>query len=123
MRTDELEERAEKSLLSALIAYPQRAQNLLKAIKEGRIDGSEHNAILGFLSDDEEITYIASGVGNHPMDLPPIEIFVLGVRLGDTPENNEELAVAAETVLDFLKSTRMDHLGDLSHEGWVDKIY
>jgi hypothetical protein len=118
----DLTRQAEQSLQAALTAFPDQATGLLEALNQGAIDGREHNAVLRFLSEDqdEEIIYVASGQNNNLQDLPPVESFVLGVRPGiDTAETCAELTALRKVVVQFIDS-KQDELGDLVHEGWAD---
>lgn len=116
----DLAPKAIKSLEAALRAYPSNARTLLSALQEGHIDGQEHNAVLHYLSEDDDITEVASGQNNNRLDLPPVEAFVLGVRPTiDTTETCEELQALEEVVQRFVNNLQ-DELGDLRHEGWAD---
>lgn len=95
-------EKAKCSLTRALEAYPNMAPNLLDAVRYGSIDGGDHNAILKFLTDDDDADFVASGELARNT-LSDIEEFVLDIIPEvDTSETNEKLTLIEEVLMHFI---------------------
>lgn len=109
---------ARASLLAVLEESPSGASALLEAIEAGTIDGSEEDAILRYFeppASGEDLHIVASGVGSHLFDMPPIEAFVLPVRQSDTPETSDELNLIAQTLRDFAREQEFQFLSRLEN--------
>lgn len=103
------ESRAIESLTRALHAFPTNAPELLAAIENGDIDGEQQDAILKFLSGEDEVYFVASGQAN---DIPPIEQYVIGIKPTlDTHLTNEKLETLHGVVKQFIDDYQHE-LGD-----------
>lgn len=98
-----------ESLTRALHAFPQNAPALLEAIESGNIDGEQQDAILHYLSGEDEIYFVASGQSN---DIPAVERFVFGIKPTlDTNLTNERLHTLHGVVKQFIDDYQHE-LGD-----------
>ena len=95
---------AKSDMFAKLLRTPLEADNLLKAVKEGRINGSVYEGecacFAGTIAKNRRIKVheLAFEVSANS----PVERFFLGIKKGDTPENHPLSKIAADWVQEFI---------------------
>ncbi len=94
---------------AVLSLAPREAEGLLKAIKEGRINGSAYQGecacLVGTIANVRKCNYRELGV-LKPDSSRPAECFFLAISKGDTPATSQFSALAAKWVEEWLTSVR-----------------
>ena len=93
-------------LFGRLSVWPNEADELLKAINEGKIDGSSYEGkcacFVGTIANIKGCNYNDLN-GLIPDSGSLTEVFFTTIREGDTPENNSSSKIASEWVETFIK--------------------
>lgn len=96
-------------LWAVLSAAPREVEGLRAAIAEGRVDGSTYegkcSCLVGTLANVAGIGYDSLPLVK-PNSFRPAERFFLGIRHGDTPDNNQFSRLALEWVDTWLAGMR-----------------
>jgi hypothetical protein len=102
-------------LFDILDAAPAEVAGLLKAIYAGDINGAVYNqrdgccCLVGTIAKIRGCHHL-SLEGITPHSSRPIEVFVMEIRPGDTPDNSKHSAALAEWIKEWQKNkTRMEH--------------
>jgi hypothetical protein len=96
---------AKEDLYKILDSAPNEVEGVLKALQEGRVNGSTYSGecacLVGTIANIRNCDYRELGVIEPNIDRPA-ERWFMAIRTGDTPENHPITKITAEWVQEYL---------------------